>query len=264
MKKKIMALALCVALAAIAVVGATLAYFTDTAEEKNTFTVGKVGIDLTEPSWKEDADHTMMPGKVYAKDPTITVDENSQDSYIVLDVSINKYSSLFWVMAADASADKGIAFTIFNDDGTLKDDFKNDNGVFSTTNFLKAMNDNKEVFQAIIGKWFTGINHTDWEVIGQYFGDNAVKENYLTLRLAYIGGGNGVVKAEDSIKFMDSFGMPASVTQDMIDSGKTVGRMKNTFNTEKANFNIIFTAYAIQKEGFDSAADAFAKTFGAN
>ena len=48
MKKKITAIFLCVALVAIAVVGASLAYFTDTDNETNTFTVGSVKIDLIE------------------------------------------------------------------------------------------------------------------------------------------------------------------------------------------------------------------------
>ena len=48
MKKKLAAIFLCVALAAIAVVGASLAYFTDTKSATNTFTVGNVKIDLIE------------------------------------------------------------------------------------------------------------------------------------------------------------------------------------------------------------------------
>ena len=48
MKKKITAIFLCVALVAIAIVGASLAYFTDTDNAKNTFTVGNVKIDLIE------------------------------------------------------------------------------------------------------------------------------------------------------------------------------------------------------------------------
>ena len=49
MKKKLTAIFLCVALVAIAVVGASLAYFTDTDEAAtNTFTVGNVKIDLIE------------------------------------------------------------------------------------------------------------------------------------------------------------------------------------------------------------------------
>ena len=50
MKKKITAIFLCVALLAIAIVGASLAYFTDTKTATNTFTVGNVKIDLLESS----------------------------------------------------------------------------------------------------------------------------------------------------------------------------------------------------------------------
>ena len=48
MKKKLTALCLVVALLAIAVVGGSLAYFTDTKEAENTFTVGSVSIQLLE------------------------------------------------------------------------------------------------------------------------------------------------------------------------------------------------------------------------
>ena len=48
MKKKLTAIFLCVALVAIAVVSASLAYFTDTDNETNTFAVGNVKIDLIE------------------------------------------------------------------------------------------------------------------------------------------------------------------------------------------------------------------------
>lgn len=48
MKKKITAIALVVCLVAVAVVGGSLAYFTDKDSETNTFTVGGVKIDLIE------------------------------------------------------------------------------------------------------------------------------------------------------------------------------------------------------------------------
>ena len=48
MKKKVTALCLCVALLAVAVVGASLAYFTDTETATNTFTVGNISIKLIE------------------------------------------------------------------------------------------------------------------------------------------------------------------------------------------------------------------------
>ena len=48
MKKKLTAIALVVALLAVAVIGGTLAYFTDTDSAKNTFAVGNVKIELIE------------------------------------------------------------------------------------------------------------------------------------------------------------------------------------------------------------------------
>lgn len=77
MKKKILALCLVIALAAIAVIGGTLAYFTDTKDATNTFTVGNVKIELTEPNWEgngsKDAPE-VYPGEALAKDPTVTND----------------------------------------------------------------------------------------------------------------------------------------------------------------------------------------------
>lgn len=63
MKKKITALFLCVALAAIAIVGASLAYFTDTDNETNTFAVGNVKIDLIEQERGENGLQPFTQGK---------------------------------------------------------------------------------------------------------------------------------------------------------------------------------------------------------
>lgn len=74
MKKKITAIALVVCLVAVAVVGGSLAYFTDTEDATNTFTVGNVDITLTEPNWEgsgsQDAPE-VYPGEPLAKDPTV-------------------------------------------------------------------------------------------------------------------------------------------------------------------------------------------------
>ena len=71
-KKKILSLALVVCVAAILAIGGTLAYFTDTDEATNTFTVGNVMIDLTEPNWEAETDHDdVYPGEALAKDPTV-------------------------------------------------------------------------------------------------------------------------------------------------------------------------------------------------
>lgn len=76
-KKKILSVALAASLAAVAVVSSSLAYFTDTDQKDNVFTVGNVDITLTEPNWdaegKEEAED-MYPGEAVAKDPTVTND----------------------------------------------------------------------------------------------------------------------------------------------------------------------------------------------
>ena len=74
-KKKIAAIAVAAALVATTAISATLAYFTDTKEKTNTFTVGNVNITLTEPNWdgegSSDAPEA-YPGEALKKDPTVT------------------------------------------------------------------------------------------------------------------------------------------------------------------------------------------------
>lgn len=60
MKKKILSLCLVLCLAATAIVGGTLAYFTDTDEATNVFTTGNVDIDLEETFDPDNA--KLMPG----------------------------------------------------------------------------------------------------------------------------------------------------------------------------------------------------------
>ncbi len=72
--KKIISLVLVLVLALTAI-GGTLAYFTDTDNANNTFTVGNVDIDLTEPKWDEAGNgeaKEAYPGEPLAKDPTVT------------------------------------------------------------------------------------------------------------------------------------------------------------------------------------------------
>ena len=70
MKKKITALCLCVALLAVAVVGASLAYFTDTKSATNTFTVGNVKINLIESRYHREGNDNS--GDTSIPDPTQT------------------------------------------------------------------------------------------------------------------------------------------------------------------------------------------------
>ena len=99
MKKKILSLCLVLALGATAIIGGTLAYFTDTDSATNTFEAGKVGISLDEAVVEINADDNLVakesgertsevqnyklhPGQIVTKDPTIHVDEDSLNAYV--------------------------------------------------------------------------------------------------------------------------------------------------------------------------------------
>lgn len=70
-KKKILSLGLAASLAAVAVVGSSLAYFTDKDEKDNTYSIGNVDIQLVEPNWGTEEADNLYPGEPVAKDPTV-------------------------------------------------------------------------------------------------------------------------------------------------------------------------------------------------
>lgn len=97
MKKKIVTLCAALALCATAIIGGTLAYFTDTKTAENTFAVGKVAITLDEAQVNEMGEkvdetrvtgneYKLIPGHTYKKDPTIHVANDSEKSYLFVKV----------------------------------------------------------------------------------------------------------------------------------------------------------------------------------
>ena len=66
--------------------GEISAYFTDMDHVTNTFTTGKVDIDLEEPSWPGDQTD-LVPGDIIAKDPQIT-SKASTPSFVYLQIEV--------------------------------------------------------------------------------------------------------------------------------------------------------------------------------
>lgn len=93
MKKSILTIALVAALLATCFAG-TYAYLTDTEAQKNTFTAGNVYIALDEQKigstdrTTETQDYKLFPGTIITKDPTITVDAQSEDAWVAAKVVI--------------------------------------------------------------------------------------------------------------------------------------------------------------------------------
>ena len=92
--KKTAAATAMAALAMTALMGGTFAYLTDNESVTNTFTVGKVGIEGSEPNWDPDGDGTpggaasdIVPAQSWAKDPQI---KNTGDNpaYVYMEVAV--------------------------------------------------------------------------------------------------------------------------------------------------------------------------------
>lgn len=100
-KSKALLLTLCAVLLIAASVLGTMAYLTSTDTVTNTFTVGKVEIKLDEAKVNADGipeegaarvqanSYKLMPGTTYTKDPTVTVLNGSEASYVRMKVTFN-------------------------------------------------------------------------------------------------------------------------------------------------------------------------------
>ena len=100
-KKTILVAAIAVMLVAALVVGGTLAYFTDTKDAKNTFTVGNVSIDLNEQQKGENGlvpfeqNKQLVPGKSNdgnAVSKIVTVsNKGANDAWVWVELKIPAY-----------------------------------------------------------------------------------------------------------------------------------------------------------------------------
>ena len=97
-KRKALLLSLCAVLLVVASVMGTMAYLTDSAEVKNTFTVGKVNITLDEAPVDTNGNvidgdrrtqnqYLLVPGQSYTKDPIVHVTAGSENSWIFVEVT---------------------------------------------------------------------------------------------------------------------------------------------------------------------------------
>lgn len=133
-------LAICAVFAMTTTVFGTIAYLTGTDTVTNTFTVGKVEIDLDEtkvtpegdPTYEdgnvddegnpvpdrtdEGNDYHLIPGKEYTKDPTVTVKADSEEAYVRMMVTLTSYTALTEALGADfdpAAYAKGMDNTLW-------------------------------------------------------------------------------------------------------------------------------------------------------
>lgn len=255
MKKKITALFLCVALAAIAIVGASLAYFSDTDNKTNTFTVGGVKIDLIEQQSNEDhtgfvpytGDKVLMPIVGSAQGEKYPNGQPKAANYIDKVVTIqNTGKSAAWIRAyyaVPAALDDG--YETFNAGmNVLHFNFGNkvvDGNITSTEGVeWNWMHD---------GKWNYFETTMDGIKYNVYFADyyQAVEAGATTEQLVQ---GVYLDKSVDFGKDGKCYAFGKEVT---LDEG-----------WDWSSVSCPVFAVACQAEGFDSAAEAMDAAFGAN
>lgn len=250
LRKAIMTL--CAALLLVSLsVGITVAYLTDTQAVTNTFTVGKVGITLDEADVYEEGDagvtadkigtaipgadrvatnkYNLIPGHVYDKDPTITVNADSQDCYVMAKVTVN------------VAPDRDLGNLIPNDGDTGLIAYGGivTGGVFSTT------------FETVDWDEYGGEADSD---------DDLVYENdqYKLIQLA----GNGAGEARYFYIFVKepqkATGEPVVLFEKLVIPGEWDHAQMAYLN----GLTIDVEAYAVQAEGFTNVEEAIAAGFG--
>lgn len=99
-KKRFVAILLCVTLVALAAIGATFAYLTDSKTVNNTFTIGNVAIKLDETNVNDPTGdrvtsntYNVYPGAVVTKDP-IVHNTGKNAAYIRATVNVSNWMNL--------------------------------------------------------------------------------------------------------------------------------------------------------------------------
>lgn len=123
--KKALLFTFCAVLLVVASVLGTMAYLTSSETVTNTFTVGKVNIKLDETEVKPDGskksgervqknEYHLIPGHTYIKDPTVTVLEDSEKSYVRMIVNVKNIEQL-----KEALPNRGATAKYYGSDGTF-------------------------------------------------------------------------------------------------------------------------------------------------
>ena len=249
MKKKLTAIFLCVALVAIAIVGGTLAYFTDKDSATNTFTAGGVKIDLIEQ--QSNKDHTdfvpyegnkvLMPIVGSAQGEKYPNGQPKAANYIDKVVTIqNTGKSDAWIRAyyaVPSALDDGFGESFNAGMNILHGNFGNNGGVTTYEKEWKWKNN---------GKW-------------QYF--ETVLDDGVSYNVYFADYYRPLAAGETTEQFIS--GVYLDMNVDMKD-GKYIDPRHPDADLSILEGTVKYPVFAVavQAEGFDNAADAITAAFG--
>lgn len=223
--KKILALVLCAVLLVVGSVAGTLAYLTSQDQVVNTFTVGKVKIELHETNEETRDDGTvgldlhLLPGIPVDKDPTVTVLKDSENAYVRVNVTVNDVDAL-------KAAFAGLTYTGVH--GTQP--YVTDDGMFKLHLIVEGWNEEDWAFEDCNNGVY------EFRYVGELAQDGVVPKNTTS---------NTVLPA-----LFTKVVLPTDMTNELIENLQ--------------NVTITVTADAIQADGFAGSADAAWDAFPAN
>lgn len=229
MKKKIMAMCLVVALAVVAIGGATLAYFTDTDAQKNTFTTGNVAIDLWEDFGNnDDGIEELIPATGSAQDGTL---KNGIEKEVYVENTGSE----------DAYVRVHIAIPSILDDGA--DTFD------ASANVLHFNYDEESIGE---GKWDWSKAYDDKQYVGNwnYYTTTIDNVSYNVYVVTY---GSPLANGDVTVDAMSQVYLDSETSNDDITSIK---------DTLGENWYIYVAAEGTQAEGFTDAYNALNTAFG--
>ena len=231
MKKKITAICLCIALVAIAVVGASLAYFTDTDQATNTFAVGNVKIQLIE---QQRGENGLVPfeqnKKLY---PIVGSAQGDKDEY-GMPTAKNYVDKM--VTIKNTGSEKAYIRAFFAIPSALDDGYETFNAGMNVLHFNFG---NKVVNGAI-----SSTEGVEWIWM------HGSKWNYFETTI------DGI---KYNVYFADYYqAVDANATTEQFVQGVYLDK---TFDMKDVSCPVF--AVAVQAEGFDSAAAAMDAAFGA-
>lgn len=253
MKKKLTAIFLCVALVAIAVVGASLAYFTDTKSATNTFVVGNVKIELIEQQKGENGleafaqGKTLVPGKSNdgnAVSKIATVKNNGKnDAWVWAELRIPKY-----LVSSEYPSNESKNALHWNSYGCFNVEYNSGNywGLAITDGIVGADHNVTDPNMVAVeaGLWY------DY----QYLGTETIGDiEYVVIRTKMQ---NTLPAGKTSLPFLAQVYMDWRVTTSE-DGTQFILPAGDPISTD-ASWKIIVNAYAIQAKGFDTVDDAIA------
>lgn len=244
MKKKITAIFLCVALLAVAIAGATLAYFTDKDAATNTFTIGNVKIDLIESYVHRGGEtayenvndypssHDPATG-MHTDEQILNASDKAYEDYLAAQqlmpgVAINKMPYVKNIGASDAYIRIRVMIPSALD--------------------LDVLNSSVYCSTALDKEEFTLADGFDWTNPPKSTVGDVEYDVYEFTRVKPLAAGKMTTwNVWNTIK------MDTDVTQEDIEAMITAGAI-----TADGQFNVLVQADAIQAASFTSAAEAFA------